>query len=218
MESLEQIKQRAEAAVPGASLELVENPGPAAQHSLVLDHEHAVEVATFLRDDPELRLDYCSNVTGVDWLDRVEKTKVKVTREVDGEEKEVEETKETTIPGYLEAVYHLYSIEKKSGMVVIRLRTTDRAELATLPSLTPVWRGAEFQEREIYDLFGVSFTGHPDQRRILMWDEFEDYPMRRDYVPPDDYEFEPTPHDTVLERATANRKNRPDQDGCESIF
>jgi len=218
MDSLDQIKQRAEAAVPGASLELVENPGPAAQHSLVLDHEHAVAVATFLRDDPELRLDYCSNVTGVDWLDRVEKTKVKVTKVVDGEEKEVEETEEKKIPGYLEAVYHLYSIEKKGDLMVIRLRTTDRAELATLPSLTPVWRGAEFQEREIFDLFGVSFTGHPDQRRILMWDEFEDYPMRRDYVPPDDYEFEPTPHNTVLERATTNRESRPDQDGCESIF
>jgi len=218
MESLEQIKQRVESAVPGASLELVENPGPAGQHSLVLDHEHAVAVATFLRDDPELRLDYCSNVTGVDWLDRVEKTKVKVTKVVDGEEKEVEETEEKTTPGYLEAVYHLYSIEKKGGLVVIRLRTKDRAELASVPSLTPVWRGAEFQEREIFDLFGVSFTGHPDQRRILMWDEFEDYPMRRDYVPPDDYEFEPTPHDTVLERAASNRENRPDKDGCESIF
>lgn len=218
MEALEQIKQRVEAAVPGASLDLVENPGPAAQHSLVLDHEHAVEVATFLRDDLELRLDYCSNVTGVDWLDRVEKTKVKVTKVVDGEEKEVEETEEKTIPGYLEVVYHLYSITKKGGLVVIRLRTTDRAELATVPSLTPVWRGAEFQEREVFDLFGVSFTGHPDQRRILMWDEFEDFPMRRDYTPPDDYEFEPTPHDSVLERATTNRESRPDQDGCESIF
>lgn len=218
MESLEQIKQRAEAAVPGASLELVTNPGPSGQDSLVLDHEHAVAVATFLRDDPELRLDYCSNVTGVDWLDRVEKTKVKVTKVVDGEEKEVEETGEETIPGYLEAVYHLYSIAKKGALVVIRLRTGDRAELTSLPSLTPVWRGAEFQEREIFDLFGIDFTGHPDQRRILMWDEFEDYPMRRDYVLPDDYEFEPTPHDTVLERADTNRENRPDKDGCENIF
>jgi len=218
MESLEQIKIRAEAAVPGAALTLVPNPGPAAQDSLVLDHDHAVAVATFLRDDPELRLDYCSNVTGVDWLERVEKTKIKVTREVDGEQKEVEETREESIPGYLESVYHLYSIEKKHGPVVIRLRTTGREKLATVPSLTPVWRGAEFQEREIHDLYGIDFTGHPDQRRLLMWEEFEDYPMRRDYVAPDDYEYEPTPHDAVLERAAENRDQRPDKDGCESIF
>jgi NADH-quinone oxidoreductase subunit C len=52
-----------------------------------------------------------------------------------------------------------------------------------LPSLTPVWRSCEFQEREIFDLFGILFEGHPDLRRILMWDNFADYPMRKDYVP-----------------------------------
>lgn len=220
MESMEQIKERVEAAVPGASLILIPNPGPAAQDSLVIDHAHAVEVATFLRDDPELKLDLCTNVSGVDWPDRVEKTKVKVTKVVDGEEKELTEMKEETIPGYLEAVYHLYSVEKRHGPVVIRLRTDGRPalpELPTVPSLTPVWRAAEFQEREIYDLFGVDFAGHPDQRRILMWDEFEDYPMRKDYVAPDDYDYEPTPHDGVLERATENLSRRPDKDGCESI-
>jgi NADH-quinone oxidoreductase subunit C len=219
-ESLEQIKERVEAAVPGASLTLVPNPGPAAQDSLVLDHAHAVEVATFLRDDPELRFDYCSNVTGVDWLDRVEKRKVRVMRVVEGEEREISEMQEERSAGYLEAVYHLYSMEKKHGPIVVRLRTEGRPglpELPTLPSLTPVWRAAEFQEREIYDLFGINFDGHPDQRRILMWDEFEDHPMRKDYSPPDDYEYEPTPHDAVLERAKENLSRRPDKDGCESI-
>ena len=219
-ESLEQIKERVEAAVPGASLTLVPNPGPAAQDSLVLDHAHAVEVATFLRDDPELRFDYCSNVTGVDWLDRVEKRKVRVMRVVDGEEREIAEMHEERSAGYLEAEYHLYSMEKKHGPIVVRLRTEGRPglpELPTLPSLTPVWRAAEFQEREIYDLFGINFDGHPDQRRILMWDEFEDHPMRKDYSPPDDYEYEPTPHDAVLERAKENLSRRPDKDGCESI-
>jgi len=218
MESPDQIKQRAEAAVPGATLTLVPNPGPAAQHSLLLDHGHAVEVATFLRDDPALRLDYCTNVTGIDWLERVGKTKVKAVKVVDGAEQEVEETREEAVPGFLEAVYHLYSIEKKHGPVVIRLRTTGRGKPASVPSLTPVWRGAELQEREAFDLFGIDFTGHPDMRRILMWEEFEDYPMRRDYVPPDDYDYEPTPHDAVLERAAANRERRPGKDGCESIF
>ena len=107
-----------------------------AQHSLVLDHDHAVEVATFLRDDPELQLDYCSNVTGVDWLDRVEKTKVKVTqggrwRGEGGRARREEET----IPGYLEAVYHLYSIEKKHGPVVIRLRTDGAGSEAGHPAV-----------------------------------------------------------------------------------
>jgi len=57
------------------------------------------------------------------------------------------------------------------------------------------------QEREIYDLYGVIFEGHPDLRRILMWDGFVGHPMRRDYVAPDDYEYEPTPHDEVLDLA-----------------
>jgi len=64
----------------------------------------------------------------------------------------------------------------------------------------PVWRSCELQEREVYDLFGVNFKGHPDQRRILMWDEFEGHPMRRDYVEPFDHEWEPTPHDEILEK------------------
>jgi NADH-quinone oxidoreductase subunit C len=89
----------------------------------------------------------------------------------------------------------------KHGPVILRLRSGNRTDLAQVPSLTPVWRGAEFQEREAYDLFGIVFTGHPDLRRILMWDEFEDFPMRKDYVAPDDYEYEPTPHDAVLQRA-----------------
>lgn len=217
MLDLAQIRKRAEEAIPGAVLTIVPNPGPAGPDSLVLDHAHAVEVATLLRDDPEWQFDYCSNVTGVDWLDRVVKTKVKVKKVVDGEEKEVTETREESFVGFLEAVYHLYSIEHRHGPLVIRLRTEGRAKLAPLPSLTPVWHAAELQEREIYDLYGISFDGHPDQRRILMWDEFEDYPMRKDYVPPDDHEFEPTPHDRVLERATESLSQRPDKDGCESI-
>src|SRR2546421_5979878 len=126
MESLEEIKARIEGAVPGAAISIIPNPGPANQPSLLIDHEHAPAVAKFLRDDPALRLDHCSNVTGVDWLDRVLKTKVKVKQLVDGEEKEVEETREEEIPGYLETVYHLFSMTHKHGPVIIRLRTADR--------------------------------------------------------------------------------------------
>ena len=209
MESLEQIKARAEAAVPGATIEIVPNPGPPNQPSVLLDNEHASAVAKFLRDDPTLRLNFCSNATGVDWLDRTAKKTVKVKTVVEGVEKEVDQTTEEKIPGYLEAVYHLFSMVHKHGPVIIRMRTADRTPGARLPSLTPLWRSAELQEREIFDLYGVHFEGHPDLRRILMWDEFVDHPMRKDYVPPDDFEWEPTPHDEVLERAKSHYTARP---------
>jgi len=182
----EQVKAAIEAAVPGCRVELLHNGSPSAQHSLVLDHEHAVEIAHFLRDDAELRLDFCSNVTGVDWLDTEISEKVKTKKLVDGVETEVEEVKKTTVPGRLEAVYHLFSMEMKHGPVIVRLRTGNRTDDVRVPSLTPVWRSAEFQEREVFDLYGVVFEGHPDLRRILMWDEFTDHPMRKDYVAPAD--------------------------------
>jgi NADH-quinone oxidoreductase subunit C len=198
--SLETIQGQIQAAVPGARVTVVPNGSPSAQHSLLVDNEHAVAVATFLRDATGLRLDFASSVSGVDWLESVVKETVKSRKVVDGAEKEVEESVERKVPGYLEAVYHLYSTELKHGPVILRLRTADRGPQARVPSLTPVWRSAEFQEREIFDLYGIEFTGHPDLRRILMWEEFKDFPMRRDYVEPDDYEYEPTPHDGVLER------------------
>ena len=217
MEALEEIKARAEQAVAGAKIDIIPNPGPARQPSLLLGPEHARQVAFFLRDDPRLRLDFCSNATGVDWLDRTVKKTVKVKKLIDGEEKEIDETTAEVIPGYLEAVYHLYSISLKHGPVIIRMRTSNRSDAAQLPSLTPVWRSAELQEREIYDLYGIRFEEHPDLRRILMWDEFEDHPMRKDYVPPDDFEYEPTPHDEVLERARQHYPSRPQLDGGEAL-
>ena len=217
MESAEQIKGRAEAAVPGAKIDIVPNPGPANQPSLLIDNEHAPAIAQFLRDDPALRFDFCSNVTGVDWLDRTVKKTVKVKKSIDGEEKEVTETTEEHFPGYLEAVYHLYSMTQKHGPVIIRMRTADRVAGARLPSLTSIWRSAELQEREIFDLYGIRFEGHPDLRRILMWDEFVDHPMRKDYREPDDYEYEPTPHDDVLEKAKQHYAPRPQLDGAEQI-
>ncbi|MEY2546370.1 MAG: NADH-quinone oxidoreductase subunit [Verrucomicrobiota bacterium] len=214
MEALEQIKTRIEAAVPGAKIDIVTNGSPSAQHSFKIDNQHAREVAKFLRDDPALRLDFCSNATGVDWLDRLVKKTVKVKQLVDGVEN-VDQTSEENTEGYLEAVYHLFSIAHRHGPVIIRTQT-DRIE-PELPSLTPVWRSAELQEREIFDLYGIEFEGHPDLRRILMWDEFEDFPMRKDYTPPDDFEWEPTPHDDVLARAKEHYSPRPAADGAEAL-
>lgn len=201
VENLAAIKARLEAAVPGAHLTVVPNGAVPAAASLAVDPAHAVAVARFLRDDPQLRLDFCSNVTGVDWLEAVVKEKVRTRKLVDGVEKEVEETLEHKRPGHLEAVYHLYSMALGHGPLVLRQRTANRVDQVRVASLTPVWRSAEFQEREAYDLFGIRFDGHPDLRRILMWEEFQDHPMRKDYVEPDDFEYEPTPHDEVLAKA-----------------
>ena len=201
METLEQIKGRVEAAIPRASVEIVPNESPGGQPSLLVDNAQALVLATFLRDDPSLRLDYASNVTGIDWLDAVVQEKRKVKQVIEGIEREIEEVVEHKKAGYLEVVYHLYSMELKHGLIILRLRTANRSDNARVPSLTPVWRSAEFQEREAYDLYGITFEGHPDLRRILMWDEFTDFPMRKDYVEPDDYEYEPTPHDDVVEKA-----------------
>jgi NADH-quinone oxidoreductase subunit C len=217
MKTVEEIKTAIKAAVPGAGVEFVPNPGPAAEHSLRLAPASAVAVATFLRDDADLAFDFLSNVSGVDWPDKEITEKVKVTRQVtktvDGPEGKVDQLVEETVdetrkrvePGCLEAVYHLYSVAKKHGPLVIRMKTANRSDQVELPSLTPIWRSAEFQEREVFDLYGIVFAGHPDLRRILMWDGFKDHPMRKDYVEPDDYEYEPTPHDQVLARAQEHK-------------
>ena len=107
--------------------------------------------ALFLKESPEFRLDYLSSVTGADYL------------------------------SYLETVYHLYSVEKKQGPVVLRVRVPKTAAPSKVHSLVPVYRSAELQEREVYDLLGIFFEGHPDLRRLFMWEGFEGYPLRKDY-------------------------------------
>jgi NADH-quinone oxidoreductase subunit C len=219
MKTVEEIKAAIAAAVPGADVEFVSNPSVSGQHSLRLAPDHALAVAAFLRD--AMQFDFLSNVTGVDWPDKAVTVKVEVTRTVtktvDGVEQPVEETAEEmrtrVTPGFLEAVYHLFSVALKQGPLTIRMRTVNRTDQVELPSLTPIWRSAEFQEREIFDLFGIVFTGHPDLRRLLMWDGFKDHPMRRDYVEPDDFEYEPTAHDDVLKRALAHRAATAAQPG-----
>ncbi len=206
MLTVEQLRDRILAQVPGAEVSVVTNPGPSAQHSLLVGRARAREVALYLRDAANLKLDFCSNVTGVDWPERelVETTRTTVPDPAGGAPKIVEQKTKRTLPAYLEVVYHLYSMALKQGPVIIRVRTGNRTDDVTVPSLTPVWRSCEFQEREAFDLFGVKFEGHPDLRRILMWDEFASHPMRKDYVEPDDYEWEPTPHDDVLAKAKAH--------------
>ncbi len=183
--NLELIKLELEENVSGATLEIIPNGSPSGQHSLLIDNAHAPAIALYLRDRASTRFDHCSNVTGVDWPLKTTTAKVKVKREIEGVEKEVEELETTESGNYLEAVYHLFSTTERVGPLVLRLRTQDRADNNRLPSLTPIWRAAEYQEREIFDLYGIHFDGHPDLRRLLMWDEYIDHPMRRDYHNPD---------------------------------
>jgi NADH-quinone oxidoreductase subunit C len=224
LKTVEEIRAAIEAAVPGAGVQIVPNPSPSGQHSLRLSPSHATAVAHFLRDDEELALDFLSNVTGVDYLDKEISEKVKVTHQVPKTvggveqmvDEVVEEIRKRVEPGYLEVVYHLFSMAKKHGPVILRMRTVNRTDQVQLPSLTPVWRSAEFQEREIFDLYGIVFTEHPDLRRLLMWPEFKDHPMRRDYKEPDDFEYEPTAHDKVLTRAKEHQAAVVGQEGTAS--
>jgi NADH-quinone oxidoreductase subunit C len=208
METAEQLHARLLARFPSAEISVVTNASPSAQHSLLLGSAHVAEIAKWLRDEPGLQLDQCSNVTGIDWPEKeiIDVTKTTVLDPAGGAPKVVEQKTKRIQPGFFEVVYHLYSIALKQGPVILRQRTGNRSDQVLVSSLTPIWRSCEFQEREVFDLFGVVFSGHPDLRRILMWDEFKGHPMRRDYVEPDDYEWEPTPHGEVLEKA---RKHYP---------
>ncbi len=93
----------------------------------------------------------------------------------------------------LEVVYHAFSIEKGGGPVVFKVQV-DRDD-PQVPSLVPIWPGASFQEREAWDLFGIRFEGHPDLRRILLWEGFDGHPMRKDWREPF-YEDDEKPFDS----------------------
>jgi NADH-quinone oxidoreductase subunit C len=86
-----------------------------------------------------------------------------------------------------ELVYHFSDLGGGPPLVV---KTRVPRGAPRVPSLTPLWPGADFQEREAYDLYGVEFVGHPHLRRIYMWDEFEGFPMRRDFPKQGDKYFE----------------------------
>jgi NADH-quinone oxidoreductase subunit C len=114
--------------------------------------EALYDVAKFLRNDREMDFDYIVHVSSVDWPDDEDR---------------------------FEVVYELYSIRKRQR---IRLKTRVPESDCILPSLTEFWKGADFMEREVYDMMGIRFKNHPDLRRILMPDEYhEGYPLRKDF-------------------------------------
>ena len=81
---------------------------------------------------------------------------------------------------YFEVVYQFTSLQHNHSLV-LKTRCYDR-ENASIPSMVRLWRGADFQEREIYDLMGISFEGHPNLKRIALWSGFEGHPLRKDYL------------------------------------
>ncbi|TAK31302.1 MAG: NADH-quinone oxidoreductase subunit C [Chloroflexota bacterium] len=120
--------------------------------TVVVAREAVREICAFLRNDPELRFDHLSDIAGVDYL-----------KLDDGP--------------HFGVVYHLYSLQ--TGR---RLRLRVRiGEGELVPSVVSVWPAANFPEREVYDMFGVGFEGHPDLRRILMPDTWQGHPLRKDY-------------------------------------
>lgn len=112
------------------------------------------EVARYLKDEDPLRYDYLASLQSVHYEDCIE-----VNYQLDS----------TTNPGKL---------------IVLRVRTDEAEGRGEVPSVVPVWVGADFQEREVYDMMGVRFTGHPNLCRILMWDGFAYYPLRKDFLEP----------------------------------
>lgn len=117
----------------------------------VIRREGAKEVFRFLRDDPEMKFDLLMDLTCVDYPER---------------------------EMHFEVVYHLYSIPKNHRLRIKVLVPEDEAWVDTVSDL---WAVGNWLEREAWDMFGVDFKGHPDKRRILLYEEFEGHPLRRDY-------------------------------------
>ena len=119
--------------------------------NVIIKPSDLIEISRFLKSDPDLKFNFLSCITAADYLGLREKR--------------------------FEVVYIFYSIPFQRRLIVkVRL---DEGEEA--PSLTPLWDTANFQEREVYDMFGIKFTGHPDMTRILMDDDWIGYPQRKDF-------------------------------------
>jgi NADH-quinone oxidoreductase subunit C len=133
-----------------------------------------VDVCEFLKTDSELKFELLNCITAIDYFEPDPKKAAKAT-----------------FQPHLEVVYHLSSVSKKHSLVVKvmlpRWRDDVPGELPEVPSVAEVWRTADWHEREVYDLSGVWFTGHPDLRRILCPEDWEGHPLRKDYEMPLEY-------------------------------
>ena len=141
---------------------------------VTVDAADLVEVCQFLHDAPELRFDMLNCISGVDYFEPDPKKAPKAGFEP-----------------HLEVVYHLQSLPHRHRFVLKvnlpRWKDNKPGELPEVPSVTDIWGSAEWLEREVYDLTGVWFTGHPDPRRILLAEDWVGHPLRKDYEFPLEY-------------------------------
>lgn len=157
---LEELKTALEELLPGVAIAIEDG-------SFLIGANDLTVICHCLKDTERFHLDYLANLTAIDYPpDLPAAPSSSQTGAAQA--------------GRIELVYHLYSMAKKHGPVMLKVKLPRTNP--TVASVTPIWRGAEFQEREVYDLYGVTFTGHPDLRRILMWEGFKGHPMRKDYV------------------------------------
>lgn len=133
-----------------------------------------VEICRFLKDDPRLRFDLLNCISGVDYF-----------------EPDAKKAPKAGFEPHLEVVYHLSSLAHKHRFVLKvslpRWKNDQTGVIPDVPSVTSVWRAADWHEREVYDLSGVNFTGHPNLCRILLADDWEGHPLRKDYEFPLEY-------------------------------
>jgi len=148
--------------------------------------EHILEVARMLRDDPELAFDLLLDVTAIDYLGQPDDFETKrpiwdqeqpVVRRQPARRHQLVLPPRGSHPRFA-VVYHLTST---TYFHYLRIKCRVPEEDPTIASLTPIWPGANWLERETYDLYGIRFNGHPDLRRIYLYDGFEGHPLRKDY-------------------------------------
>jgi NADH-quinone oxidoreductase subunit C len=140
---------------------------------VVVEPVDLLEVCRYLRDEPRLRFELLNCISGVDYL-----------------EPDAKKAPKAGFEPHLEVVYHFSSFTHRHRLVLKLLlpRWKDKpGELPAVPSVTGLWKTAEWHEREVYDLCGVWFTGHPDLTRILLSDDWVGHPLRKDYEFPLEY-------------------------------
>lgn len=125
------------------------------QQSFYIKREYLYDICRALKTEPELEFVLLSDICSLDWLGDVE-------------EKE----------GRFEVIYNLYSLKSKFRLL-LKVRLADSEP--TIDTVTTIWQGANWMEREVFDLMGITFVGHPDLRKIVTPDELEGYPLRKDY-------------------------------------
>jgi NADH-quinone oxidoreductase subunit C len=164
---LDMLKQRFPDRITGANFEAIDPWIEVAPEGLI-------EVCTYLRDEPDLRFNLLNCISAVDYFETDPKKAAKAD-----------------FQPHLELVYHLWSLPNKTSLVVKvmlpRWQDDVVGQIPEVPTVSGVWSTADWHEREVYDLSGVRFVGHPNLRRILCPEDWVGHPLRKDYEMPLDY-------------------------------